>query len=284
MTVYKEFSSIRTIGYKEPVIKKISDIIKNKHFEDESLFVIEGLWAHEKIIKSNIVIRNFLFCPDYIKSEVMLDLVRFNIKSAEESYLISNNICNKLTSREGGGGFFLLCSLPKYNFNDIELKEDNLIVILDGLENPGNMGTIIRSMDGAGGDGVIICNSNVKKANQKLIKASMGSSFVLPVIKSDSTRTARWLKSNGFKIIVTDLKANKSYYNIDYKGRIAIIAGNEIHGISDIWGQQSCEHVIIPMFGVADSLNVGVAASMVIYEASYQQHVTCQTNSRRLKM
>jgi len=99
----------------------------------------------------------------------------------------------------------------------------------------------------------------------------MGSSFILPVIKSDITKTIIWLKSNGFKIIVTDLKASISYYNADYKGRISIIAGNEIHGISNIWNEYECERVIIPMFGVADSLNVGVATSMVIYEASYRQ-------------
>ena len=122
-----------------------------------------------------------------------------------------------------------------------------------------------------GGDGVIICNSKVRKTNQKLIKSSMGSSFMLPVVNSDITLLVRWLKSNGFKIIVTDLKATKNYYNVNYKGRTAIIAGNEIRGISDIWNNHECERVIIPMFGGADSLNVGVATTIVVYEASICQ-------------
>jgi TrmH family RNA methyltransferase len=256
---------------KEPVIRIMNDILKDRKIQDENLFVIEGLWAYEKIIKSNIRIRSFVFCPDLIKNYFMLEMVRFNINIADNSYLISRNLCNRLGSRDSGEGFFLLCSFPQYKLEDIELKENNLLVILDGLEKPGNIGTIIRSLDGAGGDGVIICNSKVRKTNQKLIKSSMGSSFILPVIKSDITETVLWLKSNGFKIIVTDLKASESYYNADYKGRIAIIAGNEIHGISDIWNEYECERVLIPMFGGADSLNVGVAASMVIYEASYRQ-------------
>ena len=236
------------------------------------IFKIPGITSsYEKIIKSNIRIRSFMFCPDFIKNYSMLQMVRFNISVADNSNLISSNLCSRLSSRNSGEGFFLLCSLPQFMLSDIELRENNLIVILDGLEKPGNIGTIIRSADGAGCDGVIICNSMVRKTNQKLIKSSMGSSFILPVIKSDITKTIMWLKSNGFKIIITDLKASNRYYNANYKGRVAIIAGNEIHGISDIWNEYECERVLIPMFGGADSLNVGVAASMVIYEASYRQ-------------
>lgn len=268
--VYKEFSKLKAVSIKEPSVKLMNDIIRNKKVQDEDLFLIEGLWAYEKIIKSNIRIRNFVFCPDFIKSDSMLEIVRFIISAADDSSIISSSTCSKLSSRDTSEGFFLLCSFPEYNLQDIELKENNLLIVLDGLEKPGNIGTIIRSVDGAGGDGVIIC-SNVRKTNPKLIKSSMGSSFILPVIKSDIAQTAKWLSDNGFKIIVTDLKASKSYYNADYKGRVAIIAGNEIHGISDVWKDYECERVIIPMFGGADSLNVGAAATMVVYEASYQQ-------------
>ncbi|WP_346939845.1 RNA methyltransferase [uncultured Clostridium sp.] len=269
--LYGEFSHLKLVGGKDHSIRLINGLIKNKKGEDEDLFVIEGLWAYEKIIKSDIRIRSFVFCPEFIKNKSILDMVKFIVGVADDSCLISSNLCNRLSSRDSGEGFFLLCSFPQYDLKDIKLKENNLLVILDGLEKPGNIGTIIRSVDGAGGDGVIICNSKVRKTNQKLIKSSMGSSFMLPVVNSDITILVRWLKSNGFKIIVTDLRATKNYYNVDYKGRIAIIVGNEIHGISEIWNEYECERVIIPMFGGADSLNVGVAATMVVYEASICQ-------------
>lgn len=269
--LYKEFSSLKSIGCKDTTIKIMNDIIKNKKVEDENLFVIEGLWGYEKIIKSNIRVKSFVFCLDFIKNDFIHEMVRFNVHTADNAYLISKKLCSRLSRRDNCEGFFLLCSFPQYDLDDIGLEENKLLVILDGLEKPGNIGTIIRSVDGAGGDGVIICNSGVRKTNQKLIKSSMGSSFIIPVIKSGITKTATWLKSNGFKIIVTDLNADKSYYNTDYKGRIAIVAGNERYGISDIWNDFECERVIIPMFGGADSLNVGVAASLVIYEACYRQ-------------
>lgn len=201
----------------------------------------------------------------------MLEMVRTLASLADEPLIISNKLCRRLSSRDSEEGFFLLCSLPVYNLEDIKLKRNNIVVVLDGLEKPGNIGTIIRSVDAAGGDGVIICNSKVRRANHKLIKSSMGSGFILPVIENCLDTTAAWLTSNGFKIIVTDLKANESYYNVDYRGRIALVAGNEINGVSALWNECQCERVIIPMFGGADSLNVGVAAALVTYEASSRQ-------------
>jgi RNA methyltransferase, TrmH family len=266
----KEFSHMRSIGSKEPVINIVKDLLKNKKVEEEDQFVVEGLWAYEKMIDSNIKIKAFVFCIDFITSPSLLQMVRFFIKRAEKSYRISSSLCSRLSGRDSSEGFFLLCSLPKFEFNHLELRRNNLLVVLDGLEKPGNIGTIIRSVDAAGGDGIVLC-SKVRKTNQKLIKSSMGSSFHLPVIESDIHETISWLKENDFKIIVTDLMATKSYYNIDYKGRVAIIAGNEIRGISDQWREQKCERVIIPMFGRADSLNVGVAAALVVYEASCRQ-------------
>lgn len=267
----KEFSGLRSIGVKDSLIRTIIDLIKNKKVQEDNLFVIEGLWAYEKIIKSNVRIRNFIFCPELIKNKAMLEMVRLIISAADQSYIISSNLCSRLSSRDSSEGFFLLCNYPQYKLNDIELKENNLLVILDGLEKPGNIGTIIRSVDGAGGDAVIICNTKVRKTNTKLIKSSMGSACILPVINSDIGEIITWLKSNGFRLIVTDLSASNSYYSVNYKGRAAIIVGNEIHGISNIWREQSCERVIIPMFGGADSLNVGAAATMVVYEASFCQ-------------
>ncbi|MHB1392921.1 MAG: TrmH family RNA methyltransferase [Clostridia bacterium] len=267
----KGFSDLRYAGSKEPVIKEMDDLIKNKSFGDENSFVIEGLWAYEKIILSGVRIKAFAFCPDFIKNYNMLEMVQSLVDLSCDSCIISSSLCKKLCSRDNEEGFFLLCSIQPYKLNDIELRKDNLVVILDGLDKPGNIGTIIRSVDAAGGDGVILCSSKVRRTNQKLIKSSMGSGFILPIVETDIVQTIAWLKSNGFKIVVTDLKADKSYYSVDYRGRIAVVAGNEIRGISALWYEHECERVIIPMYGVADSLNVGVAASLVVYEASSRQ-------------
>lgn len=267
----QRFCDLRLACSKEPLIRTMNDLIKNKKVEDESLYVIEGLWAYEKIMSGGVKPKAFVFCPEAIENNNMLGMVQSLAGLADDSCLISRNLCKKLSSRDSEEGFFLLFSMQPKELEDIELKEDNLVVILDGLEQAGNIGTIVRSADAAGEDGVILCNSRVRKTNQKLIKSSMGSCFTMPVIEDDIVQTAGWLQNNGFKVIVTDLQADQSYYDIDYSGRIAIVAGNEIRGVSAYWHEHSCERVLIPMHGAADSLNVGVAASLVIYEASSRQ-------------
>lgn len=266
-----EISNIRTIGIKDDTVKTLIDLSRNKKIEDDSLFMVEGLWAYEKLIQSEVKIEAFLFCPDFIKSAAVMELTRALIKLAGRAYQISSKICERISGQDKREGFFLLCRARIYTLGDIKLKKDNLIVILDGIEQSGNAGTIIRSVDGAGGDAVVLCGSKIKRNNRKLIKASMGASFILPVVQAEISETLVWLKSNGFRIVLTDLTAQKSYFEVDYSGRIAIVAGNEIHGISDEWRKHECEKVIIPMFGGADSLNVGIATSLVTYEASMRQ-------------
>lgn len=266
-----EYPDIKPAGIKHPHIKQIHDLLNNKKVEEDRLFAVEGLWAYEKIKRKNIRIKTFAFCPELIANASIKSMVDSLINIAENSYTISQRVCGRLSDRDGADGFYLVCELPVYGLGDIKLKENNLIVIMDGLEKPGNTGTIIRSVDGAGGDAAIVVNRRVRLTHPRLIKASMGSAFMLPVIETDIDKLACWLKNNGFKIILTDLKASKNYFEADYTGKVAIVAGNEIRGISEAWYEHDCERVIIPMLGGADSLNVGFATTMVVYEASLRQ-------------
>lgn len=266
-----EFSCIEPAGIKHPDVALIGQLISNKKVENEYLFAIEGLWAYEKILQGKAKVKAFLFCPEYVKNPHINEMVKSIIGISENTYTISNKICQRISGRDGAEGFFMLCEMPHYGLEDIRLTDNCLVVVLDGLEKPGNVGTIIRTVDGAGGNAVIHVNHRARLFNHEVIKSSMGSSFIIPIIGAEISETAEYLVKNGFKIVLTDLKADKYHYEADYSGRIAVVAGNERHGISDKWYEYNCERVIIPMLGGADSLNVGVATSLVTYEASLQQ-------------
>lgn len=266
-----DFSWIEPIGIKHPELLLTGQLINNKKVENDHLFAIEGLWAYEKILQGKAKVKAFMFCTDYVKNMHIKEMVKNIIGISEKTYTISNKICQRISGRDGAEGFFMLCEMPPYGLEDIKLEDDCLIVVLDGLEKPGNVGTIIRTVDGAGGSAVIHVNHRARLFNHEVIKSSMGSSFIIPLIGADLSETAEWLTKNGFKIILTDLKADKYHYEADYSGRVAVVAGNERHGISEKWYEYNCERVIIPMLGGADSLNVGVATSLVTYEASLQQ-------------
>ncbi len=267
-----EGHEIISIGPKSDQFHLIKDMISLKH-KDKSIFVIEGLWGYHRIVQMGIRVRMFCFCPEYIRTEQDLELVKGFIRIADESCYASDKLCARMTDRDSTEGFFVVADYPVRTVEDIELKDNNLIIIADGLDKPGNIGTIIRSAEAAGCDAVISVNTKVPLSQHRVIKASLGGSLTLPVINMDVDECIQWLGAKGFTLYVTNLKSAHWHYEESYQGRAAIVAGNEIKGISDIWNQCDVPHVNIkiPMFGQCDSLNVGFATTMVAYEASLKQ-------------
>ena len=154
----------------------------------------------------------------------------------------------------------------------IEKNNNVLAIVMDGLEQPGNIGAILRSFDSAGGDFAIVTNKQARLSNSRLVRSSLGASFMLPVLEAEIDEVQAWLENHDFKCVVTDLQAKKSYREIDYSGRIAIISGNEHTGISDSWRKlPHAQSIIIPMLGSVESLNVGFASTLVSYEAGLQK-------------
>lgn len=259
---------VRMLGVNSQEVKVARALSIGKKIEDESLFIIEGLWAVDKLIERKIHIEYFLFCPEKIRDKEEDNSLKKILSYCRNSYQISEKVCDRISDRQGADGFFFVCKLATYKLDDLTLKDDMLVMILDGLEQAGNIGSIIRSTDGAGGDFVIMTNSRVRRTHSRLIRASLGAAFMMPFITCEYEELVAWLKDKDFKIVLTDLEAKEAYYNIDYSGRLAIIAGNEYTGISESWKKiEGAKSVIIPMLGSVESLNVGFAASLVAYEA-----------------
>ena len=255
-------------------------LIVNNKLKNSNLFVCEGLWAVEKLIERKIKVREFFFNMDKINAgkidEKSLEKIAKMIDYSQKTYAISEKSCKKISDRDGFDEFFIIAEQPKVTLNDIENKFKNnnnvLAIVMDGLEQPGNIGAILRSFDCAGGDFAIVTNKQAKLTNSRLVRSSLGASFMLPVLDAEIDEVQNWLESNNFKCIVTDLQGKKSYKEADYSGRIAIIAGNEHTGISDSWRHLThSESIIIPMLGSCESLNVGFASTLVSYEAGLQK-------------
>ena len=255
-------------GINSEEVKLARDLSTGKKVDNEQLFICEGLWAVEKIIKKRIKVEMFFFCPDMIKTEQDKKKTNLMIEYCKDSYQISQKACRKISDRDGADGFFIICHMPRYDIEKLPLKDDMLVMVLDGLEQPGNVGVTIRSLDAAGGDFAIMTNRRVRLTHSRVIRASLGAAFMMPVCVCDMAEVVKWLVKNKFKIIVTDLTAKKSYYDIDYSGRVCIVAGNEYLGISPDWRHvEGAIPCIIPMLGSVESLNVGFASTIVAYEA-----------------
>lgn len=270
-------SKIAGISSDEVALAK--SLVENK-CKDRRLFVCEGLWAVDKLIEKKINVTHFFYNGDKLDAgkidEKSLEKIAKMSKYSKNSYAISEKACKKISDRDGYDEYFIIAEAIIYTFADLEklIKNNNnvLAIVMDGLEQPGNIGAILRSFDSAGGDFAIVTNKQAKLGNSRLVRSSLGASFMLPVLEAEIDETQNWLENNGFKCVVTDLQAKKSYREIDYSGRIAIISGNEHTGISDSWRKlPHSESIIIPMLGSVESLNVGFASTLVSYEAGLQK-------------
>ena len=261
------------LGISSPEVKAVRDMLQNKKTaEADRLFICEGLWAAEKLVSRKIKVPLFFFCPEKIRREEERAACAMLLDYAEVSFRISAKTCAKISERDGADGFFIAARMPEYTLSDLPLKDNMVIMILDGQEQPGNIGAILRSLDCAGGSFAIMTNQRVKVTHPRLIRASLGAAFMLPVAEVPMEQVFQWLAENQFRAVLTDLTAVKSYREIDYSGRIAIVAGNEFKGISPAWREQPFSlPVIIPMLGSCESLNVGFASTLVAYEAGLRQ-------------
>ena len=146
-----------------------------------------------------------------------------------------------------------------------------MILVLEGVEKPGNLGAVLRTADAAGIDAVIICDPLIDFYNPNVIRSSVGCVFTNQIASASTEETIQWLRKNSISIYCTYLKASRPYHEVDYTNSSAIIMGTEAVGLSDAWIDSSNENIIIPMQGKIDSMNVSTAAAVVVFEASRQR-------------
>jgi TrmH family RNA methyltransferase len=160
------------------------------------------------------------------------------------------------------------------SLNQLPLNKDPFILIAEGIEKPGNLGSILRSADAAGVDAVIVCDRCTDIYNPNVIRSSVGTLFTLPVIEADSKETHLWLKKQNIKIAAATPAAKIEFTQAQFKGPIAIVVGTEQLGLTKFWMNSADIQVRIPMNGVADSLNVAAATTLLLYEVLRQRNLS----------
>lgn len=238
---------------------------------EEGLCVLDGYWALEKAADAGMRILDFVFCPELLESGQARELFLRYVSLADSVFSVSKKTYARLTDRDDLVGMTALAEFPRWELSDLESAR--LLVVLDGLETPGNIGTVLRTCDGAAVDGVLVVNRKARTKSQKVIKASMGAAFTVPMVEFSSVDECReWLACHGFSVYLADTRALRDYDTEPYAFPAALVAGSERYGISKSWYDGRENMIKIPMRGVSDSLNVGVAASIFLYEMSQRLH------------
>ena len=235
------------------IIKNIKKL-KDKKYRLDS-YIVEGIKMVKEAISENQEIELIV-----IREEFEIDFDTKNIKIVT----ISNKIFNDISDVKTPQG--ILAVIKKNQNNQIETNQE-YILALDSLQDPGNMGTIIRTADSANINQIIINKTTVDPYSPKVIRSTMGAIYRTNIIEvEDLKATLKEMKSKGFQIITTDLKATQSIYDINYNNKTVVVIGNEANGVSQEILQTADKKVIIPMLGKTESLNASIAASIMIYE------------------
>jgi TrmH family RNA methyltransferase len=258
-------------GKASGIIVKLQSIIKNTRSNPEQLVLAEGIWAAKLAVKHGVELRSLILCAIDITSEAAWETAKELIIAAHEVHLVSDSTFKKVAELGSSAGILALVKMPQRGLDSLDPGIHEAIVVLDGLEIPGNIGTIIRSCDGTDTDAIIICNRRTRLSHPKMLRSSQGACFSVPIVEAEADDTMAWLKDHGYRIILTDTRADKFYFAQDYSGKIAIVMGSERYGISKAWYSLGGDSVKIPMYGDCDSLNVGIAATIILYEAAIQR-------------
>lgn len=263
-------SKLRFVSFSDPFIVKAHQLLNDK-CDDNQVFITEGLWSVPKIIYNKCKVEAFIFCPESIRSEDGIDAIKTFLKTTPV-YVISEKVLNKLTKRNDDNGIYCIVKLPKYDIKSILARPKSLVCILDGIEKSGNIGTILRTADATNTDLVMIVNRRAKVTNTQCVKGSMGGIFDVPVITYDNIQDC-WqdLKSNDYTVYLADTRAEIDYFNYKYADKVALVMGSERYGISRDWYSQPNQLLKLKMLGQCDSLNVGVATSVLLYDIKMKQ-------------
>lgn len=266
-----QYPGLQQIGRSHPVVRDIRDINNNKKPNPKMLFVMEGIWGVEFVLENDIKIEYIVVCPEDLVSPSARSLFGRLYARCDRGYVVSQRVFEGMREKENSAGLFCVCRFPRRELADIPLKRDMVIAVLDGLEIQGNVGTIARSCDAAGVDAILLTRKRVRLTHPRLIKSSMGACLKIPMVAVELDEAIAWLDGNGFSVYLTDTDAQENYFQADYAGRVAIVAGSERYGIARAWYEGRRHLIKIPMLGDCDSLNVGISTTIILYEAGLRQ-------------
>ena len=249
---------------------------KSKVRRKEGLFVVEGRRELLHCIEAGYEPYTLFICRDILTDrdlDDIIDAIAENFRGSMCQVIeIPQHLYDKVAYRGGTEGVIAEMRCKSLSLESLKLKENPLVVILESVEKPGNLGAVLRSADASGVDAVIVCDPLTDMYNPNLIRSSIGAIFTVPVATATSEETIQWLKANGIKIYTAQLQDSEWYYDTDMRGGTAIVMGTEATGLTDIWRKAADAHIKIPMLGSLDSLNVSVSAAILMFEAVRQRN------------
>ncbi|MBR1698329.1 MAG: RNA methyltransferase [Bacteroidales bacterium] len=266
---------------------------KSKARREQGLFVVEGRRELRHCLEAGYKVRTVFLCPEIGDYSEVTDLLRMTKQAAchseqaschseqaschsersEESSVIEipEQLYRKVAYRESTEGIIAEVEYKPLKLEDLRLPENPLIMVLESVEKPGNLGAVLRSADAARADAVLLCDPLTDLYNPNLIRASIGAVFTVPAVACSSEEAIAFLQARGIRILTAQLQDSSLYYDVNMTRGTALVMGTESTGLTDVWRKAASAHIRIPMLGRLDSLNVSVSAAILLFEAVRQR-------------
>ncbi|QYM78922.1 RNA methyltransferase [Horticoccus luteus] len=254
-----------------PRVKQLVKLRDRRPRDEAGVFLVEGYRQIRRALEKNIALTELYFSPDWFLGENELALIAQAEAAGAQTFELAKDAFAKVAYRERPDGLLAVAPQWRRTLNDVPSGPAPFLLVVEAIEKPGNLGTILRSADAAGCDAVIVCDPVTDVFNPNVVRASTGVLFSVPVIIADSEAVHAWLRARGIRAVATTPAATALYSDTDLRGPLAIVMGSEQYGLSEFWLQQADATVRIPMAGQADSLNVAMATIITLFEAVRQR-------------
>ncbi|SFE69003.1 TrmH family RNA methyltransferase [Alteribacillus iranensis] len=248
----------RIESVKNPLIKKVKRLHKRKYREKEQLFIVEGFHLVEEALKHNARVKE-IFLEDEAELPGGFDFSYVHLT------LVSHQVMKEMSMTETPQGILAVCEHKDDDSVSIQLQKEDSFLFVDGVQDPGNLGTMIRTADAAGMTAVILGEGTVDPYNDKVIRATQGSLFHIPLIKGDLEDWIKRCKESGIPVFGSALEEGTTHSAIASQEGFALIVGNEGAGVNSEWLERCDQIIYVPIYGEAESLNVSVATGILLY-------------------
>lgn len=266
-SIFKAMAALLISSTQNPRIKHLMALQqRSQQRRKEQLIVVEGMRELSHCINAGFTIETVFYCTTLLNNE---ELPKIKAELVE----VTPQVYEKIAYRGSTEGVMAIVKPRQITLNDLELGDDPLIVVLEGVEKPGNIGAVLRSADAAQATAVIVCDPLTDLYNPNLIRSSIGAIFTVPCVACSSNECIKFLKERNFKILTAQLQDSELYYNTTMRGSTAIVMGTESTGLTQEWREAATAHIRIPMRGALDSLNVSVSAAILLFEAVRQREL-----------
>ena len=277
------FNAVELItSLQNPRVKQLVKLRDRRPRDEAGVFLVEGYRQIRRALEKNVTLTELYICPEWYPGDQGNEpaLIAEAQAAGAKVFQLNRDAFAKVAYRERPDGLLAVAPQWRRTLADLDAllaeknngsRPDPFLLVVEAIEKPGNLGTILRSADAAGADALIVCDPVTDLFNPNVVRASTGVLFSVPVIVAGSDEVRAWLRARSIRAVATTPSATKLHTAADLRGPLAIVMGSEQYGLSDFWLREAEECVRIPMAGQADSLNVAMATIITLFEAVRQR-------------